>query len=153
MARPRMRPDDATLKAWFEDGWSYQAMADYWAVQPDGATLTHKAFQNACQQADWFVPRQARHMGTDLVPWTDIRPEHMDKYEIQMLRRESLRRAGHQFPNHDYEIQRLNAWLQGLRDADAVIAYKRGTQQGWWRVKRTHDDQDIVRMPEGHKPS
>lgn len=152
MAPPRRRPDDATLKRWFEDGWSYQHMADYWAAQPEGHKLTPQAFMRACYKADWYVPRQARHMGTDLLPWTDIRAEHMDMYEVQMLRRESLRRAGHQFPKHDYEIQRLNAWLQGLRDEDAVIAYKRDTQQGWWRVKRKHTDQDIVRLPEGYKP-
>lgn len=151
MARPRLRPDDATLRAWFEEGISCQEMADRWA-ETTNIHLSRMAFQKAVQEADWYEPKYTRHVGTDLMPWTDIRLEHAHGYEVQMLRREALRRAGHKFPDHDTEIQRLNAWLQGLRDADAVIAYKRDTQQGWWRVKREHTDLDIVRLPEGYKP-
>lgn len=147
MGAKRSRPDDDTLEEWFEAGWTYQQMADFWAEHPEGKRLTPAAFRNHCMTQPWFKPRNARHIGTALMPWTNIRPEHADLYEVQMLRRESLRRAGHKFPRHDYEIQRLNAWLQGLRDENAVIAYERDTQQGWWRVTRKHSDVDIVRLP------
>lgn len=145
MGRARRMPPDHLLRQWFEAGLSYQEMADRWAAHPEGDRATRMGMQNRCHNAPWFKPRQLRHMGTDLCPWTNIRPEHQDMYDIQMLRKESARRLGKQHPPE--VVAALNAWLQILRAEDTVIAYKRDTQQGWWRVKRRHTDVDIVRWP------
>jgi hypothetical protein len=146
MGRARQLPDEATLRRWFlDEKLTYQQMADRWAVAPGGASVTRAAFQNDIANYDWFVPRYKKHAGTDLSPWDDIRPEHIDKWDIAMLRRESFRRQGGKL-DPDAEAD-LNRWLQSARDGNWVIAYRRDTKRGFWRVPRRATDPDLVRLP------
>lgn len=146
MGRARQLPDEATLRRWFVDEkLTYQGMADRWATMPGGAKISRTAFQNDIANYEWFQPRQVKHIGTDLVPWDDIRPEHIVKWDLNMLRRESVRRQGGKLtPGEELE---LNRWLQRAREGNWVVAYRPDTKRGFWRVPRRHTDPDLVRLP------
>lgn len=146
MGRARQLPDEATLRRWFVDEkLTYVQMAERWAATPGGASVTRVAFRNDIKNYDWFEPRQMKHAGNDLLPWDDIRPEHVDRWDVGMLRRESFRRQGGKLRPEDED--ELNRWLQRAREENWVIAYKRDTKRGFWRVPRRATDPDIVRLP------
>ena len=139
-------PDEATLRQWYlVEDITYREMADRWAVMPGGDTATPQAFAAKISRYDWHVPRTMKHSGTDLTPWMGIRPEHQDKHDIQMLRKEAARRAGKVF---DAKWNaRIDAYLRGLNEDDCVVEYRRDTIKGWWHVKCLATDTDYVRLP------
>jgi hypothetical protein len=140
----RATPDVAVLKHWYYvEKLTYQEMADRW-YDETGVQLTFQAFGNACKRYG-FEPRSVKHSGGDLIPWSPILPDHTGKYIHVRLINEDARRKGKKFD--EKETQRMNAWLQGLHDDNAVIAYRPDTIKGWWRVEREPGDTDIIRMP------
>lgn len=146
MAAPRKLPDETVLEQWYlHEKLSYKAMAERWATTPGGRTCTPAAFGAACQEAEWFVPRVMKHVGTDHFPWTNVRPEHNDMHDAQMLRLYGRQKAGAKLPTR---LKRdLDYWLRTLYDEKSVIAYKPNTNQGWWHVKRERSDEGVVRWP------
>lgn len=146
MAAPRKLPDETVLERWYlREKLTYREMAERWANTPGGHTCTPAAFGAACTGADWFVPRNMKHAGTDHFPWTNVRAEHTDMHDAQMLRLYGRREAGEKLA---HRLERdLKSWLRTLYDENAVIAYKPNTNQGWWHVKKERQDVGIVRWP------
>lgn len=154
----RKLPDDATIKKWHEQGLSFPEMSE----RHFAATNIHveaATFNVHCGRLG-LPNRNLRH--SELIPWTPIRPEHNNDYIVNMLRREGARRSGSpkwNDPNHpDYdaaEVQRLNSWLQGLKDGNhgkgVVVHYDPATTEGWHYVNRQKGDTDIIRAPKGRK--
>lgn len=148
MAAPRKLPDETVLERWYlREKLTYKAMAERWANTPGGHSVSAAAFSAACHGAEWFEPRNRSHVGTEYWPWLNVRPEHNDEHDAQMLRLYGRRKAGDKSIKPRY-VAALNAWLRGLYDENAVIAYKPNTNQGWWHVKKEAGDVDIVRWPE-----
>lgn len=153
----RKLPDDDTIIEWHLAGVTYPEMADRWnpvlvarGVEPVTAT----AFNVKCGRLGLPL-RNQRH--EDLVPWSPIRTEHLGDYKVNMLRRESLRRAGApRFdPTHPKcdkaDLQRLNSWIEGLANGNkgrgVVVHYDPDTLKGFHYVNRRKSDKDIIRMP------
>lgn len=150
MAAPRKLPDETVLKRWYlREKLTYKAMAERWANDPAGHRVTPAAFSAACHGADWFVPRNRSHAGSDHFPWLNVRPEHNDLHDAQMLRLYGRVQAGDKLTEACDED--LKSWLRTLHDKGAVVAYKVNTNQGWWHVKRESDDTGIVRWPEEYR--
>lgn len=138
-------PDEATLKRWYLDEQiPYRVMVERWA-DASGVTVTTAGMAAKCSKYSWFVPRNQRHVGSPLTPWMDIRPDHQDMHDIQMLRKESARRQGKTtFTAH--WVKRIDAYLRGLNEDDCVVEYRRNTKQGFWHVPR-REGEEYVRLP------
>lgn len=141
MPTERWLPDKNTLTKWHEAGLSYPEMADRW-FEESGVRKTPAAFGQACRREGLF-----RNLKHDVWLPRNMRPEHQKAYDSEMIRRWSAREQGKKFSA--IEDQRINGWLQNLRDADAILWYDADTQQGWWPVKRqASDDPNVpVRLP------
>ena len=153
----RKLPDDDTIIEWHLSGITFQQMADQWnpeLIARGEDPVTSAAFNMKCFRLG-LPARNQRH--DDLVPWTPIRPEHNGDYKVNMLRRESARRAGvprfdPTHPNCDEkDLQRLNSWIQGLAEGNngkgVVVHYDPDTLKGWHYVNRRKSDKDIIRVP------
>lgn len=154
----RMLPDDATIRRWFAEGLTYPEMAER-HLEENGIEMKAASFNVHCGRLG-LPNRNVRRAA--LIPWTPIRPEHNNCYIINMLRRESARRSGALKwvdPNHPdysaYEVQRLNSWLQGLKEGNhgkgVVVHYDPETLEGFHYVNRRTTDTDIIRAPKGRK--
>lgn len=132
----RQTPDNNTLRKWHEEGLTHQAMADRWEAETH-VRVTRQAFRNACGAAG--LVRNMKH--DEWLP-ANMRPEHQKLYDSEMIRRWSARKQGKKFDAT--ENQRINAWLQNLTDAGAILVYRRNTQQGWWPVPRQATDEPNV---------
>lgn len=150
MAAPRKLPDETVLKRWYlREKLTYREMAERWANTDGGSSVTAAAFSAACHGAEWFVPRNRRHAGTDHFPWLNVRPEHSDLHDAQMLRLYGRVQVGDKLTAQcDRD---LKSWLRTLHDEKSVIAYKVNTNKGWWHVKRETGDVGIVRWPDEYR--
>lgn len=144
-------PDEATLRRWFlEEGLSFQAMADRW-LEERGIRASRAGMFERCKTFDWYVPRNMKHAGSNLLPWTDIRSEHTDAHDPSMLRKVHARRLGKVF---DEKTDRdITAYEKGLIADGCVVHYDRNTIEGWHHVKKRKTDTDLVRLPKGYTPS
>jgi hypothetical protein len=132
----RVLPDKNTLEHWHEEGLTHQEMANrFYALT--GHRCTRQAFRNACGR--YGLTRNYSH--DEWLP-ADLRREHQRLYDTEMIRRWSARKQGKKYDAK--EEQRINAWLQNLRDAGAILVYKRDTMQGWWPVHREPTDDPNV---------
>lgn len=133
----RELPDDETLVEWWEEGLTFPQMAARFNSARTGKPVTGNAFGTACRRLG--LGRNLHH--DEWLP-RNMHPDHQKLYDTEMIRRWSARRQGKQFePEED---QRINAWLQALNDAGAILWYERETQQGWWPVKREPTDDPNV---------
>lgn len=137
----RQLPDRQTLQQWFEvDRLTHQQMADRFNNSPERQGMrpvTRQAFTRACGR--YGLTTYLHH--DEWLP-KDMRPEHTKLYDTEMIRRWSARKQGKRFD--EVEEQRINAWLQNLTDAGAIMLYKRDTQMGWWPVPRQPTDDPNV---------
>lgn len=136
MPTPRELPGADVLRHWHEEGLTYQQMADRWEAQSH-FRKTPQAFGKACRKAGLF-----RNLSHDKWLPRNMRPEHQKLYDTEMIRRWSARQQGKQFD--ETEDQRINAWLQNLADADAILWYNPDTVEGWHPVRRRSDDEPGV---------
>lgn len=137
-------PDEATLRRWYlEEHVPFRVMVERWEAI-SGITVTPQGMAAKCSKYDWFVPRNMRHMGTDLTPWMDIRTEHQDCHDIAMLRKESARRQGKKF-SRDANA-RIDAYLRGLNEDECVVEYRRDSKKGFHHVPRLPGE-EYVRLP------
>lgn len=145
MGRAESMPDEATMRRWYLDEQiTYREMVERWQVA-SGVTATPAGMAARCSKYDWFVPRNMRHMGSELTPWMDIRPEHQDLHDIKMLRRESARRQGRVWDDPEV-AKNLDAYLRGLNEDECVVEYRRNTKRGFWHVPR-RSGEEYVRLP------
>jgi hypothetical protein len=86
-------------------------------------------------------PAPGRH--DDLIPWR-VKREHASLWAAKVLRWESRRRSGERL--NERAQRRVDAFLQRLKDQDAVVHYEPESAQGFWLVPRRHGvDTDIIR--------
>lgn len=145
MGRAESMPDEATMRRWYLDEQiPYRVMVERWQAI-SGVTATQGGMAARCSKYDWFVPRTLRHIGSELTPWMDIRPEHQHCHDILMLRQESARRQGKTWDNPKTEKD-IDAYLRGLNEDDCVVEYRRNTKRGFWHVPR-RPGEEYVRLP------
>lgn len=138
-------PDEATLRQWYMvEKIPYRVMVERWEAMA-GVTVTKAGMAAKCSRYDWYKPRNLRHAGSSLVPWTNIRTEHTDLHDIHMLRMENARRLGKKFkPDVEKDI---DAYLRGLNEDECVVVYRRNTKKGFHHVPRMPGE-EYVRTPE-----
>lgn len=144
MAPPSKIQSVDEARRWFEEGLTYQEMADR-HEEKYGIKVTAAAFASLRRRMGW-ENRILR--GYDpLVPW-DVRPEHRSTYTYWMLRREVRRRAG--ITKEDGEgLAALDRWIAGLREAGAVVDYRPDSKEGFFLTyARPGKDTDLIREPD-----
>lgn len=148
--RASRMPDEQTLRTWHVDeGRSFAEMVQLWE-QATGETVTPHGLLQKCKRYDWYVPRNLKHSGSALLPWTDIRTEHAMMHDPSMLRKEHARRMGKVYS--EKTNKRIDAYLKGLIEDHCVVEYRRDTIEGFHHVPRLKTDTDFVRLPEGYEP-
>lgn len=137
----RVLPDKNTLWKWYNDeGLSHTEMAERFNNLPERQgqePVTRQAFWQQCDRHG-FPPRNLSHR--EVLP-ANMHPDHSKLYDTEMIRMWDARRQGKKFPPKI--DQKINAWLQNLNDAKAILVYRRNTIAGWKPVPRKpSDDKD-----------
>lgn len=131
------------VRRWYEEGLTYKEMSRRHFEQY-GVEVTPEGFAAVRHRYGW-EPRLVvgKH---PLQPW-DVRPEHRSSYLYMMLRREIRRREGQPWTSTDPE-EKLDQWIQGLRENGAVVDYRPDTEAGFFLTyARPGVDGDIIREP------
>ena len=136
-------PDATQMRRYLEKGLSQREISEAWEAD-SGMRVTRAAIGMAMQRYG-LTANQLRPRYSHLVPW-NIKREHHQNREVKYLRMEARRRQG--LPLTDAELRRLQAWLEELRKANAVVMYNPDTEAGFFWVHRKDTDTDIVRVPE-----
>lgn len=131
------------VRRWYEDGLTYKQMAEK-HLEQYGVQVSPSGFAAVRRRMGW-EPRLA--VGeTPLMPWV-VKEEHRSSYLYLMLRREIRRRAGMAWISSDPE-EKLDQWVEGLRENGAVVDYRPDTKAGFFLTyARPGVDHDIVREP------
>lgn len=132
--------DEQELIRWFEEGKTYQWMAD-----------EYRRKYNIDTQLSMFGNFRRRHGLTrritrddELIPW-HVKTEHRWAYPVAMLRVEARQRD--QKPVSEDELHRLVSWRAMLDKENAVVYYDPDTEDGFFYVPREEGDTDIIRRP------
>ena len=141
MARSKIVSENEIVR-WYNEGRTYQWMVDEYRRKYDIETVP-SMFGNFRRRVG-LQRRITRDQ--NLIPWA-VLPQHRGAYDLALLRMEARRRRGQQLTNGD--DQRLNKWLQRLKDENVVVHYDPQTEQGFFYVPpRDGIDVDLVRVPE-----
>lgn len=128
--RPRQSPDKEWLVKAYEQGLTYQQMADKW-FKETRIRVTAGTMASAASRAGIAGQRNPRYL--DYLPWS-MRSEHQNSPEARALRTAKRRRRGLR-TSPDQE-RALDLFLDMLRARDAIVFYDPDTEQGWWLVER-----------------
>ena len=112
----RILPDNATLKRWVELGMTHKEIAEE-VARLTGETVSRSSVSAALHRAG-LSKSTARY--SDELPWR-VHLEHMTAYPARMLRLLGRRRAGLSLTQ--YEDDRLDSWLETLKERGLVVAY------------------------------
>lgn len=142
MAPPRLLPSDSILQKWIEEeGLTHQQCADR-VYEQTGVRVSRASISAALSKAG--LTNRVRY--TELIPWR-VAVEHNRHNLLNLLRLEGRRRAGQKLT--DTEEKALDSFKVRLAEADAVVAYVRDTDEGWFLVKRRPGiDTDMIREPD-----
>ena len=142
VARTKIESVDE-VRRWYENGLTYKEMSRL-HMEKYGIEVSPSGFASLRRRMGWD-PRIA--VGpSPLMPW-DVREEHRSSYLYTMLRREIRRRQEMPWISVDPE-EKLDQWIQGLRDNGAVVDYRPDTKMGFFLTyARPGVDNDIVREP------
>jgi hypothetical protein len=136
MPAKRLLPSDSTLKKWVEEGLSHQDIVDR-VLERENVVVSKSGVAAALSRAG--LTNRIRY--DTHVPWTPIRPDHARAYPLTMLRYLARRDAGEQLLPQTEE--RLNSWLERLREEDAVVDYDYNSAQGFiYRRRKKGDHRD-----------
>ncbi len=127
---------------WFEEGVTYEEMVERYRQKYNIETTPSM----------WGNFRRRRGLerritrDDELIPWA-VKIEHRHDYPILMLRKEARRRAGYALsPEDDHAV---DAWIAGMKEANAVLHYEPETKEGWFYVvPRANIDADLIRVPD-----
>lgn len=144
MPAPRLLPDNDVLIALRNQGWSYEDIAQEFAVTKGAVYLRLRQ-----AKATHDRPSYAH-----LIPWT-VRVEHAHAKPAQMLRYLGRRETGKTL--EQAKARMLDKWLREMREADCVVDYdpdyppnpanpKNGGFH--YRRRRPEDGDSLVRSPE-----
>lgn len=135
-------PDKNTLNRYADEGLTQKQMADRW-TEESGWNITRSAIAMALKR-EGVPPVRPRPRYEDLLPWK-VREKHIRKTDAQMLRILGRRRTGKSVqPEED---SRLNYWLDRLDEQDAVIAYVKDTEEGFFWIPRAQLEQAKATWP------
>jgi len=139
MPAKRYLPSDSTLVEWAKT-MTHQQIADR-IYEETGYKVARSTVSAALSRAG----ETNRIRYEDTIPWKRIKVEHNHHYAISMLRLLSRRNAGQSLT--DAQNNRLDSWLDRLRDEDAVVVYLPDTDEGFFYVRREKTDgKNIVRL-------
>lgn len=116
MPAPRILPSTAELKKLVDAGLTHAQIAEHVSEQT-GERISRSAISSALSRAG--LTRET-HRYREEVPWR-VSTEHLTQYPARMLRLLGRSRAGQELAAD--ERARLDAWLAGLEDRGAVVAY------------------------------
>lgn len=141
MAAPRLLPSDATLAKWRTEGLTLKQIAER-IEREQGIVVSIGSVASALSRAGLT----ARVRYPEHIPWTPIKVAHNKAYPLSMLRLLAKRDHGERL-TADQE-KRLQAWLERLRQEDAVVLYKYDSEHGFYYVRRKPEDGDgFIRQP------
>ena len=131
------------VRRWYEEGLTYKEMAEL-HEEKYGVRVTPSGFSALRQRMGW----ESRLAGDDpLMPW-EVDSSHQSSYLYLMLRREIRRRQGLPWISSTPE-EKQDQWVQGLRDAGAVVDYRPDTKEGFFLTyAREGIDNDLIREPD-----
>lgn len=135
-------PDVSWLRQHAQRGYTQAKMVEAWEKE-SGIRVTRSAIAMAMMRHN-VEPSRPRPRYEDTVPWK-VRPEHRLHTDARLLRLEGRRRHGGKLS--DADLHWLNVWRKELETANAVITYDPDTEEGFFWVPRTPQDDDIVRRP------
>lgn len=116
MPAPRLVPPISELRRLVDQGLTHQQIVDH-IEATTGVQVSRSSVSAALSRAGLTTAAQRYK---DELPWR-VKGEHLTQYPARMLRLLGRRRSGNQL--NDDEIERLEAWLEGLADKDLVVAY------------------------------
>lgn len=142
--RTVVAPNKTELRRYLERGLTQQQIADEWE-KDSGYRVSRSTIGMAIARYGLESSRP-RLRYEDLLPW-HVAQQHLMAYDARMLRYEGRRRAGLEVDSDT--ITRLEGWIRDLRSRDAVVHYDPDTAEGFYWVKRSEEDDDLIRRPAG----
>lgn len=136
----RKVPDKAKMQEYLTRGLTQKQIAEEWQEET-GIEVSRSAIAMAIERYQLRAERPGERY-LDTLPWK-LRPEHRFHTDARYLRLEGRRRRGLSLT--DDQLRRLTAWLTEIDRLGAVIVYDPDTDAGFWWMKRTKKDLDIVR--------
>jgi hypothetical protein len=133
--------DETEVIRWFEQGKTYQWMADEYVRKYN--IETQLSMWGNFRRRHGLARRITRN--DELIPWF-VREEHRWQYPVVMLRVEARLREGKELTDDD--ANRLANWKRMLEEENAVVHYDPDTEQGFFYVPREAADTDLIRMPD-----
>lgn len=135
-------PDKTQMRRYLDAGLNSTQIAEQYE-QDTGIKVSPSTIRMAISR---FGLKSARPLDryTNMIPW-ELNPEHRMHADARLLRLEGRRRQGKDISDRD--LTWLSGWLTKLDEEQAVIVYRPETPEGFWWVKRTDEDDDIVRRP------
>lgn len=141
MSARRKLPPAQELEKLVDKGLTHQQIAEQ-ISEEIGEPVSRSAVAVALSRAN----RTRRTIANKAVPWV-VRPEHQNRYDLHMLRVHRRIESGKDVRASD--LDRYHAWVQHLKENDAVIHYEPRSQLGFWLVPRRHGvDKGLIREPE-----
>lgn len=135
-------PDQTQMRRYLDEGLTQAQIVERWE-KDSGLKASRSAIGMAISRYGLKSSRpRERYM--DMIPWK-LEPEHMNVPEARLLRLEGRVRRGKDLT--PTELRWLRGWRNELEEKGAVIVYRPETEQGFWWVPRTDEDDDIVRRP------
>lgn len=120
-------PDVQRLAALRSEGKTYKQIAA-WVEEKTGQRVSPASVGAALSRAG---KTDARARYTDHIPWV-VHAEHTMHYAVRMLRMLGRRDAGLELTAE--QEQRLDSWLQKLRDEHAIVAYLPDSEDGFYYI-------------------
>jgi hypothetical protein len=135
-------PDPTQMRRYLDKGLTQSQIVEQW--EKDSGTRASRSAIGMAISRYGMKSSRPRERYMDMIPWK-LNPEHMHHPEARLLRLEGRVRRG--LGLTDSELTWLRNWRRELDDKNAVIVYRPETDQGFWWVDRTDEDDDIIRRP------
>ena len=138
----RIVPDKTQMEAYLRAGLSQAQIARQYE-EDTGIRVSRAAIGMAINRYG-LSSNKPSFRYEDLLPW-HLKPEHTMHTEARLLRLEARRRRG--LPLSETDLKWLDSWLKEMREQNAVVTYNPDTEDGFFWVERTAEDNDIIRRP------
>jgi len=140
----KILPDRTELEHMLRRGMTHQEIADK-VFEMTGHRVRRATVSAAVHRANLSKPAKKY---PNEIPWR-VNEEHLMHYAARMLRLLGRRNAG--IRNSTEMDQRLDAWLEQLHQAHAVVAYIPNTSEGFFYVEGTPTEAGIP-IVENYQP-
>lgn len=129
-------PDIQRLEELRDSGMTYQQIAD-WIKEHEGVEVSRMTINSAFWRAGKTSPRPRyeKHL-----PWK-VQSPHAQHYAAKMLRLLGRRDQGLRLTKD--QSQRLDSWLEKLKEEHAVVTYVPDSTEGFYYVDGEPNSDDI----------